>query len=69
MIKASELRMSMILDEDVRGRNGVLFAAKGQEVTLTVLRRLQAFAQGVGVIEPFRVRIPATCSSPCEVAS
>ncbi|GAB4362384.1 MAG: response regulator [Deltaproteobacteria bacterium] len=54
-IGVRELVAQMILDEDVRSRNGMLLVPKGQEVTYPVLERLRNFAAGVGVAEPFRV--------------
>jgi CheY-like chemotaxis protein len=59
-IGVASLRPGMILEEDVRARNGVLLVARGQEVTITVAKRLQGFAQGLGVHEPFSVRLPAS---------
>jgi len=56
MVKVHELNTTMIIDEDVNAKNGVLLVSKGQEVTYTVLARLRSFAQGVGVVEPIRVR-------------
>jgi len=55
-LRVSDLARGMVIDEDIRAKNGVLLVAKGQEVTPPVLARLRAFAQGVGVAEPFRVR-------------
>ena len=34
-----------------------MLVTKGQEVTFPVLKRLQGFAQGVGVDEPVRVLV------------
>ncbi len=50
-----QLDTSMVLDEDVRARNGLLIVCKGHEVTVPVILRLRAFAAGAGVIEPIRV--------------
>ncbi len=49
----------MILDEDLVSLKGILLMPSGQEVTRTVLVRLSSIADGVGVAEPFRVRVPA----------
>ncbi len=58
-VTVRELRTRMILDEDVRARNGVLLVAKGQEVTYPVLEFLRSYANGgVGVVQPFRVVVP-----------
>lgn len=53
-----ELRTFMILDEDIRNRSGNVVVPKGTEVTGPLIERLKNFAQGVGIIEPIRVRIP-----------
>lgn len=57
-VTVRQLDAGMILDEDVWASSGLLLAAKGLEVTEPVLLRLRSFAAGVGVIEPFRVRVP-----------
>lgn len=54
-VKVNELNTFMIIDEDVRAKNGVLLVAKGQEVTYPVLELLRSFARGIGVVEPIRV--------------
>lgn len=50
-----DLNTSMVLSEDVIARNGVLIAGREQEVSYTMLQRLRAFDQSIGVKEPFRV--------------
>ena len=57
VLKSAELRKSMIVDQDVRAKNGLLLLAKGQEVTPSVLGRLKAFASKVGLVEPIRVLV------------
>ncbi|MEA2104704.1 MAG: response regulator [Candidatus Cloacimonadota bacterium] len=56
-IKAADLRNSMIIDQDVKGVNGVLLVPKGQLVTNTVLELVKSFSKRIGVKEPFRVQI------------
>jgi len=56
MVGVGELRMNMVADENIRANNGLLLVSKGQEITEPVLIRLRNFSQGVGVVEPFRVR-------------
>ncbi|MCK5557321.1 MAG: response regulator, partial [Candidatus Hydrogenedentes bacterium] len=58
-VKVRELNTRMIIDEDVKAKNGVLLVGKGHEVTYPVLARLRNFSRGVGVVEPFRVRTMA----------
>jgi len=56
-VRLKELIIGMVLNQDVRARNGLLLVTKGQEVTFPVLRRLQEFGQSVGVEEPVRVLV------------
>jgi ActR/RegA family two-component response regulator len=55
ILKSAELRARMVVDQDVRAKNGLLLLAKAQEVTPSVLVRLRAFATKVGIAEPIRV--------------
>ncbi len=55
LVGLKELRVSMVLDENVYAQNGILLAPKGQEVNVAVIERLRGFAGGVGIKEPFRV--------------
>ncbi len=56
-ISMMELATTMVADEDIKSRSGLLLLPSGQEVTYTVLARLRNFALGVGIVEPIRVRI------------
>jgi response regulator RpfG family c-di-GMP phosphodiesterase len=58
-IKVSEMRVAMLLDQDVKTVTGLLLVPKGQEITRTVLVRLRNFAEGIGVEEPCRVLVSA----------
>lgn len=55
LLKVSQLQIGMVLDEDVTSANGMRLVAKGQEVTRSIMLRLQSFADGVGVTQPFWV--------------
>ncbi len=57
VLKSAELLPGMVVDQDVRSKSGLLLLAKGQEVTLSVLGRLRAFAAKVGIAEPVRVLV------------
>lgn len=57
-VRVDDLRTAMVLDEDVRARNGSVIVAKGREVNPVLIERLRNFAQGIGVVEPIRVRTP-----------
>lgn len=60
IVKTADLLETMVVDQDVRARSGLLLLARGQEVTSSVLGRLRAFARKAGVIEPIRVLVPKT---------
>jgi ActR/RegA family two-component response regulator len=66
VLKATELFPAMIVDQDVRAKNGLLLLARGQEVTLSVLGRLKSFAARIGIADPIRVLVgkPEPVSSP-----
>jgi hypothetical protein len=55
VVNVSDLSADMILNQDVRAKNGVLLMAKGHEVTYPVIVRLRSFARTVGVVQPFSV--------------
>ena len=61
-LRVNELDRSMILDEDVFATDGLLLVSRGQEVTFPVLARLRNYAQGIGVVQPFRVIVQAPAS-------
>ncbi len=58
-VRVSEVIPSMILDEDILAKGGSLLFTRGQQLTSSSIERLRNFAQMTGVVEPFRVIIPA----------
>ncbi len=56
------LRAGMILDSDVETPNGTLVLQRGRQLTLLHLDRLKHFAEGVGIVEPIRVKLPLSSS-------
>jgi response regulator RpfG family c-di-GMP phosphodiesterase len=54
-----DLAPGMILDEDLKSTKGIRLVPSGQEITHALIVRLLGIAEGVGVCEPFRVRICA----------
>jgi response regulator RpfG family c-di-GMP phosphodiesterase len=58
-LRLNELAPGMILDEDVLSAKGVRLVPVGQEVTRTLIVKLLSIANGVGVAEPVRVKVPA----------
>jgi response regulator RpfG family c-di-GMP phosphodiesterase len=57
-IRVRDLSAGMILDEDLFSPKGIRLVPAGQEVTQSLIVRLSSIAGGVGVVEPFRVRVP-----------
>jgi CheY-like chemotaxis protein len=56
-VRVKDLAPGMILDEDLVSPKGIRLVPAGQEVTRTLIVRLSSIADGVGVAEPFRVRV------------
>jgi len=56
-VTTSQLEIGMVLDEDVMTTNNMRLIPSGQEVTQTLLVRLRSISDGVGVQEPFRVKV------------
>ena len=55
MVDAMSLQTGMVVNQDIKTKNGILIASRGQEVSVTVLGRLRNFANIIGVVEPFEV--------------
>jgi response regulator RpfG family c-di-GMP phosphodiesterase len=56
-VRLKDLSPRMILDEDLVSPKGIRLVPAGQEVTCSLIVRLNSIAGGVGVVEPFRVRV------------
>jgi len=56
-VRLKDLALGMILDEDLVSPKGIRLVPSGHEVTRTLIVRLTSIADGVGVAEPFRVRV------------
>ena len=54
----ADLLEGMILAEDIQSSQHVLLASKGQQVTQSMVMRLQNFSKTGGVREPFSVLLP-----------
>ena len=53
-----QLQSFMILDEEVRAKNGVAVMAKGLELNSVLIERIKNWHRGPGIVEPIRVRAP-----------
>lgn len=62
-LQVSELKVGMILDQDVFSSAGALLLVKGQEITDTVLPRIINFQRYVGILQPIRILIPPDSNS------
>ncbi|MFW5722411.1 MAG: HD domain-containing phosphohydrolase [Desulfohalobiaceae bacterium] len=60
------LEQGMILSQDIRTLNGMLVVSRGQEVSPTLLHRLQNFQKNYGLQEPVQVLIPYTEDEPLD---
>jgi len=58
-LRVKELAPGMVLDQDLVSSKGIRLVPSGQEVTRSLIVRLTSIADGVGVAEPFRVRVLA----------
>ena len=58
LIRLRDLALGMIIDEDLKSAKGMRLVVTGQEVTTSLLVRLRTISSGIGVVEPFRVRVP-----------
>jgi len=56
-VQVHQLSPGMVLDEDIVSPKGIRLVSAGQEVNQTLIVRLTTIAAGVGVVEPFRVRV------------
>ncbi len=54
----ADLVCGMVLAEDIKSSTEVLLASKGQEVTQSLIMRLQNFGEAGGVRQPFTVLVP-----------
>jgi len=56
-VKVRDLKTFMTLDQDVLTKTGTTIVRKGRPVSAALIARLNNFANGVGLVEPIRVRI------------
>ena len=57
-VAVREITPLMILDEDIRSKNGSMLLAKGHQLTPSLVERLHNFIETAGVVEPIRVTVP-----------
>jgi response regulator RpfG family c-di-GMP phosphodiesterase len=62
----SDLDTSMVANEDIRARNGLLLLTKGEQVSYPILERLRSFATEIGIVEPIQVLLPQGSQKPAE---
>lgn len=56
-VRVDELSTNMVVDEDIKSKDGLLLLTKGQEVTYSVVKCLQSIKRRTAIIEPIRVLI------------
>jgi len=57
LVKIDQLTTRMVVDEDIKAKNGMLLLTRGTDVTFPVVIRLRGIARNLGVVEPFRVLV------------
>jgi response regulator RpfG family c-di-GMP phosphodiesterase len=65
-IPVEKLLCMMVLDEDLRTREGTLLVAKGVEITETLLTRIHNFASRGSLKDSIRVLVPISVKHWCE---
>ena len=56
----ADLRVGMLVDENVNSQTGMLLLGEGREITGPILEHLHRFADTVGVVEPIEVLVPVS---------
>lgn len=56
-IAVKDLSPGMVLDQDLVSSKGLRIVPEGSEVTRALIVKLISIASGVGIVEPFRVRV------------
>ncbi len=56
-LRLGQVLVGMILNQNLKAKNGLLLASKGQKITLSLRERLMNFSKTVGIEEPFEVII------------
>ncbi len=60
VLEVAELRVGMVLDEDLNNKGGMLLVARGQEVSPSMLERLKNYGRMGSLEGPIRVRVTAS---------
>jgi DNA-binding NarL/FixJ family response regulator len=63
LLNVSELKASMIMNQNILTNRGVLLLAQGEELTLPLIARLQNFVRTGSISEPLSVRVPHSADS------
>lgn len=67
-VMVRDMKLDMIVNDDVKACNGMLLVTKGQPVTRAVLERLKQYADNsIGVEEPVCVLVPKYADEPALV--
>lgn len=66
LLRLNELRTTMIMNQDILNKYGVLLLAKGEELTLPLIARLRNFAEMSGISERVSVRLPRSLLASSE---
>ncbi|HZR32053.1 MAG TPA: HD domain-containing phosphohydrolase [Terriglobales bacterium] len=61
-VKLADLRIGMVLDEDLRSSYGLLLVGKGQEVTAALVARIRSFLAKGTLSGEVRALVPTACA-------
>ena len=61
-----DLRIGMVLDQDVRTGKGAMVVPKGHKITQIMLARIRSYAELQSIAEPVRVLVPTPRIGGCK---
>ncbi len=57
-VSLRDLKPGMVVQDDIRAKNGLFLVGKSQVISDALLARLRNFAITAGLVEPFHVLVP-----------
>lgn len=63
LIDNEEVELGMVINQDIFTKSNILLVPKNQVVDSAVYEKIQKYAQGIGIVEPFRVLVRSAQSN------
>ena len=67
-----DIQPGMVVNENLKAKNGLFLVAKGQVISEALIARLHNFSRAAGIAEPFTILVPkvqpVTAERPAELA-